>query len=174
MEGVNVCFYLGAFYGSAWSATTGQTLNEGEKTLLAFFVKSAQLDERLCMVVHSKIQREIVFVTMNPQRGRLLATFITTCSLASVQSRKQTFSHGQTSTGQVGFGACLDHTRTGQHVASHCQSIKDQVSTPVDTGLASVCSAGALDRQQMNLALVTAFISRQQRGQRICCAVTPI
>src|SRR5437773_8071258 len=71
-----------------------QAGDERLKSLLAFFVQSGELRNRLGMVVDTKIERGIILGRRDQQCGGLLAALVASCPFSRMKRYDQAFSKG--------------------------------------------------------------------------------
>ena len=119
------------------------------------------------MVVDADVERRVVLVALDAQRGRLLAALVAAGRFAGGHRGDQALGQRQRGVREVRLGRGLDHLRAGEHVAGDAPAVAQAMAAPVDAGVAGVRRARAACGDHVELALRAAGIGGGERGDHV-------
>src|SRR6266850_1306149 len=142
--------------------------HERNEALVRLVVKAPELRERLGVVIDPEIELRIVFRGMNQQRRRLFSPLVAAGGLAGLERGEQPFGKGALARRLIGARRFADHPFVRQHVAGHRVAVARDGAAPLDAARAGVLPDAAIGIDDVELALLAAFIRRGQALDDLC------
>src|SRR5438132_2175546 len=110
----------------------------GNEALVRLVVQTAQLRERLGVIVHAQIEVRVRLGGVHQQRCRLLAALVAARGLAGVEGGDQALRKWPRVSLLVGKRGVAHHALIGEHIPRHRVSSARNGATPIDAARAGV------------------------------------